>query len=267
MFIDGNLDAVGQTVQQLRDVRRAVTRPGRRPLKDVIKPSTRYGFSGRERQVFLAEAGILGADMGNYFAAIASDNGQAKILREKWLDTLGQFNGRFNNLSPLSSSNGSNVEQMSYWILDHVLNVGAEPNYVAWELLAHNNMGEAAGIDEALGREVGIVAPLSTDFLIAAVFCGYLDQTHGKTFQLAPIAIAVDEGGTVLSIFTAHMKEVAIYIDGVGEGQTARAAYGMVKEIFSDRPIHKPVNKRMEDIIPTFKFKVLSRPRGMMQGR
>jgi hypothetical protein len=256
-FRDSNLSAVGETIRHLRDIRRAVTKPEKKPLREVFRRTTRYAPESLDRQSLLVEAEMLAIAGGDYLAAFAGKN-QEHFFREKWFDTVSDFARVYGNLNPLSV-NEVPLTESSYWVLDHAFNLALDPNYLTWELLIHNNMGDSSDVKDLLDKNTGVVAPLSSDYLIAAIFRGYLEQNEGRAFRLHPMAIAVNGGISVLADRTLDLPEVAIYIDAIGNGQTAEIAYGLLQRIFPDKTIHKPNMLLADDIVPTFGWKAIPR--------
>ncbi|MEK7551129.1 MAG: hypothetical protein AAB532_00830 [Patescibacteria group bacterium] len=258
-FRRNNVSAVGETLSHLRDIRSAVTRPEKRPLRKIFKHDVRYAPKPFDRQVMLVQAEMLAIAGGDYLAAEAGRNGESTVLRERWLDTLSDFSNTYTHLSPLSGNHDS-LGNASYWVLDHAFNVDRDPNYITWELLIHNNGGNALDVSDLIDRKTGVVAPLSSDYLIAAIFRGYLDQNQGRTFDLYSIALGINHGITVLdaSVFLGG-NEFAIYIDGVGDGQTAQATYDSLQKMLPDKTIYQPNNLRLDQVVPTFEWQSIPR--------
>lgn len=253
------LPVIESTLTQLRDIRRAVTLPQRKPLREIFT-SGRYANNTYRRQYFMVEAEFLATAAGDSLAATAIHSEEEKILREKWMDTLSDFISSYKNIKPLNAS-VTNTQEMGFWVLDHVLNIEADPTYVQWDMFSYNNLG-AQTIEELIVKQTAVVSPLSTDYLIATIYRGFYEQTQGEGFKLFPVALGVDKGRNVLSAgaLLEDSKELAIYLDGVGQGLTGQDLEAFLKGIFPGKIVHSPTTLQPEEVVPTFDWVSFPRP-------
>ncbi len=258
--LESNLGAMQETIAQLRDIRRAVTIPQGRPLTNLILPR-RYASSSVDRQVLLSEAKIIAGACGDYVSAAITEGSDKQTLRERWIDVLSEAIGTYRRTEQLSA-NKVHLRESSYWVFDHALNLMINPSFLAWDMLVHNNMG-VEDLKKLIERKIGVIAPLSSDFLIASIFRSYLKRTEGETFNLYSMAVAVGEGRTVVHYAAADSPELSFYLDKAYVGSTGEAAYEALKDVFPNKVIHVPNKTRVKDVPSDVEWKSL--PRGIQR--
>ena len=247
LWTDQELRDLNDTVINLRRIRTAATAH----LQDgpVNKLFSRFRDSqpptNEDRQIMLLDAEVLAAAAGDFFATKISRVTNGQVEKQGWLDALSDTRASYKKVKPTTAARTKPIEVADI-VVDHLRALSIDPMYVLnWELFTFNNVG-ATDIAELIKGHIGIISPLSGDFLVASTYCSYLDQINGKSFPLKPsaptrnlemVVLPVDEHGK--GVFE-DLPEVAIYLDVYETGNTGLALIRSLKEAYPSHVVHEP---------------------------
>ena len=117
-----------------------------------------------------------------------------------------------------------------------------DPKYqLYWDFFENNKLG--VSIDDL--QDMGIISPLSGDYLIASFYSSYLRRTRGKSFDTHTAALSKDLSVVVLPLADGKYpfedkSKIGIYIDTTETGNTARALLKKVQECYPEKTILPP---------------------------
>lgn len=254
LWTDEELFGIERTLVNLRRMRTAAT-CGLEPPKTGIRAylsTIREFLEGpipEDRQKVLSDAQNLAGSAGYVFADISTRNGRDAVRQEEWRDLLRQTTEQYARY-PTTTFARTRKQAATLSIMGHLKAMTADPEYVLnWDLFRTNNLG-SRNVQSLLRRNITVVAALSGDLFMAAIYRAYLDVTRGKSFDLRAAAMDKD-----LKYFTLpdlsdlaldRKREVGIFLDIVETGKTSRAMLNALRSSYPDLKIHIPRSQRIE---------------------
>ena len=259
LWTNKELDNLLSTIDTLRRLRSATTL-GMEPF-----PSGIMGTWGRwrhperfqepaDRHNVLLDAEDLGIKAGNFLAERLAKDTRDPAKFESWNETLERTRESYKGYEALTFAATGNLEVPGS-IITHMRALHSDPEYMLkFDLLHHNYLG-AGNIEGLVQKRLTIVAPLSGDFLLAAVYRAYLEQTRGRTFHLKAAALSRNLQGVVIpnDELMEENPEIAIFLDVTETGETARALLSALNSSYPDKVIHEPGIEGMRERYLGFK--------------
>lgn len=253
IWTNQELRDLGSTVQILRRIRTATTAQMEPPKRGVV------GFFGKllgerefptpdNRLAVLEEAERLGFAAGNYLATrFIRDNRDGQLLKA-WESVLDETSVKYSDFPETTFAKTKNIDVIGSTLARMRVIYGDPSHMIKWDLFENNRLG-ASSIDALLTKKVTIIAPLSGDFLIAAVYQTYLEKTRRKTFKLKAAALSRNLKGVVLpDLGNQSDKEIGIYMDVVDSTKTGTALLHAAREEYPLARIHTPSTTPTNDI-------------------
>lgn len=255
LWKDEELTGMEETISSLRRMRSAaVTHAPTLSLR--IRRTFNHLLGGQEQiyqqQEALSHAEELANAAGDFFAAKISKTTQENTELEKWQDLLSDAGRYYRLYGAITYARTSLIEVVGYSIIGRLRNVHIDPNYMLqWDLLENNNLG-ADSIEKLVTQDIGVISPLSGDYLMASIYSSYLKRTRGKSFPTRAAALSKDLSVIVLPISAdgnvpfEDKSTIGIYIDTTETGETARALFRKLQETYPQKTVHKPKFERTE---------------------
>ncbi|MDO8555612.1 MAG: hypothetical protein Q7R96_00370 [Nanoarchaeota archaeon] len=252
LWDDRDIEGMGETVVILRRMRNAATlhTPS---LSMRIHRCLNHLFGGTEeihtQQTALADAETLAQAAGDFFAAKISKTTHHTDEFQKWQDLLFDANNQYLLYTPMTYAQTSLNEVVGYSLIGRMRNTRIDPSYMlTWDLLKNNNLGTNS-IRELLNENIGIISPLSGDYLMACFYSSYLQRTKGKSLSVHAAALSKDL--TTLTLpkdaqgNNPFMNKpcIGIYIDTTETGNTAEALFQGLQTIYQGKKIHTPMRE------------------------
>lgn len=251
------LPVVGSTLVNLRKIR-AVAAPSDARLfyKSSPYPAEAIG-----------DAVNLSLAAGNYLALRAADLGNGRVEKEIWQDELSSVEKKYSGQRPVTSAN-TTAEEVSLSIIDRVQTLSVDPNHLLnYEFSKANNFG-VEDLIELLDREVGVVSPLSGDYLRGMIYRQFVLLTQGRTFPLK-LALASNRLRRVMLEIgnlgqpIEEVSDIGIYLDAIESGRTGESVYKATKLAFPEQVVYEPPINRPE-LVPSKKM-IRARNSGLMR--
>ncbi len=255
LWTDGEIIAVPATVDLLRRMRSAaVTEKPSVYLRSRGAINNFWG--GHERihspQEALAHAEELADAAGDFFAAKLSKTTHRKTEFEKWQDLLSDVKRQYQLYGEMTYARTSVGEVVGNLIIARLRSLHIDPDYtVHWDLFKNNHLG-ANSIEELVRKDLGIISPLSGDYLMARVYRSYLQRTRIKSFPVHAAALSRDLSVLVLpTTADGHLpfgdkSAIGIYLDTTETGNTARALFEHLQTTYPLKTVHEPKMERTE---------------------
>ncbi len=249
LWRDEELIGMPKTISLLRKMRTAAVMH-----KPTISLSVRKILNhllGGQEQIYSQQEALLHAEeladaAGNFFAAKLSKTTQGNTEFQKWQDLLSDAGRQYNLYGTTTYARTSLGEVVGNSIIGRLRNVHIDPKYMMqWDLLENNNLG-ADSIEKLVNQDIGVISPLSGDYLMASVYSSYLRCTIGKSFPTHAAALSRDLSKIVLPINAdGHLPfedkpAIGLYIDTTQTGDTARVLFRVVQEMYPQKTIHRP---------------------------
>ncbi len=242
------------TVYQLRRMRTAavMTTPTRslriwKWLDHAVGGSEKI-YSQQEALTHAQELADAAAD---YFAANISNTKKGTVEKQKWQDLLNDSQRQYALYDTTTYAGTNQLQVVKYDLINRLRNLHIDPEYMLrWDLLENNNLG-APSFSAVLNQSMGIISPLSGDYLVASTYSSYLRRTGRRTFPTRAVALSKDLSEMFLPTNEGKLpfedqSVIGIYIDVTETGNTARALFRKLQETYPKKRIHKPNTKRVE---------------------
>ena len=171
---------------------------------------------------------------------------------EKWQDLLLDAEKQYLLYGTTTYAKTSILEVARNSIIGRLRHIHIDSYHTLhWDLLGNNNLG-VESIGELINKDVGVISPLSGDYLMASVYSSYLRRTRGKSFPTRAAALSKDLSEIVLPVDGkgnlpfADKSIISIYIDTTETGDTARALLKKLQVVYSQKTIPTPNLERSE---------------------
>ncbi|MBS3169414.1 hypothetical protein J4210_02930 [Candidatus Woesearchaeota archaeon] len=247
LWTDLEIAAMPATLSLLRRMRSAAV-TSEDSLFINFKRSINSLFGGNKQiyppQEALEHAVELADAAGDFFAAKLSKTTQGKKEFEQWQDLLADAKRQYQLYGKMTSARTSLGEVIGFALIGRLRALHIDPDYILqWDLLQNNNLGVTS-----LGRlcqgDVGVITPLSGDYLLASTYRSYLQRTRDSSFPLHVAAQRRNLSTTILPLSLHdsldNLSAVGIYVDTTQTGRTAQALYSALREILPEKTVHEP---------------------------
>lgn len=114
--------------------------------------------------------------------------------------------------------------------------------FLSWDLTENNYLG-ASSLDELVEEDIGVIAPLSGDYMLTSVYSNFLKWHKDSTFDVEPIIIGkvlknpiYARNDDELLVFEDKSK-IGIYLDTKETGATSEAIYTFLKKSYANSNI------------------------------
>jgi hypothetical protein len=208
----------------------------------------------KNKDLVLLDAEKLGTTMADFVASRLTNTSDGKKELEEWQDTLSSMKSEYKQYK-VSTYSKTNI--IGATIALRLRNLKSNPNIMLnWDLTINNNLG-AGSIDELIEKDIGIISPLSTDYLIVTSYSSYLMRARDRSFMVKPAALNQDLTKAALpkesggNRFFEKYKEIGVFIDTTNTGKTGERLYNSVKKEYQDKVVYKPPSKYVL-FTPTF---------------
>ncbi len=255
LWKDEELIGMTKTISLLRKMRTAAVM--HKPTISLrVRRILNHLLDGQE-QIYSQQEALLHAEeladaSGDFFAAKLSKTTHGNTEFQRWQDLLSDAGRQYSLYGTTTYARTSLGEVVGNSIIGRLRNVHIDTKYMLqWDLLENNNLG-ADSIEELINQDIGVISPLSGDYLMASVYSSYLRRTMGKSFPTHASALSRDLSKIVLPVNAdGHLPfedkpAIGIYIDTTQTGDTARALFGMIQESYPQKTIHMPKFQRTE---------------------
>lgn len=237
LWTDQELQGITDTVVHLRKMRTAAFEQEPQGVHRL--------FSHRiPQEVVLFDARELASNAGNFFAATVSHATDGRHEREAWLDGISMARRKYRG-KEASTHAKTTPTDVGESMISKLRNLSIDPAYVVnWWIAIANNLG-ANSADDLIKRGVGVVSPLSGDYLMATTLRGYLDMTRGEAY---PLKLAIANRQPSLVIFERgeqgmpfdELREIGIFQDIAQTGDTGRALHAALVKEYPSHTIFEP---------------------------
>jgi hypothetical protein len=224
------------TVENLRRIRTAAVK-GKNHFWKPVKNNA------------LLDAENLGRIAGNFISICLTDISDGKIELEEWLDAVADLRKKYRKYDQ-STHIKSSVSESVNLMIRRINSLNKMPNnIISWELTENNNFG-TENVDELMSKDIGIISPLSSDYLMISIYNNYLEKTSGKMFLVKPAALSSDLKDIVLpkcpndDFALRNVSEIGVFINIRSKGDTGRTLFEAIKKKYPGKTIHKPSEKR-----------------------
>lgn len=253
LWTDRQLKGMTDTVLYMRKIRTAATteisptsNSTRRLMSVLRRPGPESVNTAKSREVILFDAERLGATAGSFFAARLSGNSSGDLEFEEWQDTLSDVQKEYRKYKDSTYAKTGMLEVVGNSVIGRLRNLSIDPNYMLrWDLTLNNNLG-ARNVNELIQKNMGVMSPLSGDYIMSCTYSSYLERMLGRTFPTKPAALSSDlrlvvlpkdkEGKEVFEL----VPEIGIYIDTTDTGNTGRVLFQAVKEAYPNQRVLEP---------------------------
>ncbi|HLC75685.1 MAG TPA: hypothetical protein VJB82_01005 [Candidatus Peribacterales bacterium] len=255
LWKDEEIIGMNETMLRLRRMRSAATmhswsigvlakKFGLR-LRGIIEPE-------HSQQESLSDAQKLADAAADFFAARISKTSAGKQEFQKWQDLLSDAQRQYRLYAITTYARSKLVDAVGQTVIGRLRNLHIDPDHMMnWDFTEGNNLG-IESTDELLEKNIGIVSPLSGDYLSASTYQAYLRRTKGKTFPLTPAAMSGDLSHIVLlqgedgSLPFADKDEIGFFLDATETGNTGRALASHMSHLYPEKIVHKPIDEKVE---------------------
>ena len=247
LWTDEEILAMPATIDLLRKMRSAaVCEPSfylrsRRTLNHLLGGQEEIHPS----QEALSHAEELADAAGDFFAAKISKTTRRKTEYEKWQDLLSDGRRQY-RIYGASTYAKTSLGEVASAFIGRLRSLHIDPRYtLEWQLLKNNNLG-VDSIERLVNKNMGVISPLSGDYVMARVYSSYLRRTRGRSFpthaaalsrDLLVVTLPVNAGGS--PVFE-DKSVIGIYIDTTETGNTARALFKHLQTIYPQKEVHEP---------------------------
>lgn len=216
-----------------------------RKIRTVASPGdSRFQFNSKPYpEVPIGNAQGLAVAAGNYLALRATNLDNGRQEREEWQDILSDVSRFYAQEKGTSfTRNDPSGAALSVYKTVNQLTVCTDVS-LGWMFSAKNNFGYNA-INRLLDSFVGVVAPLSGDYLQATFYRAYFALTRDRTFPLklavpsAKLRRVLLQRGNLGKPFD-EIEEIGIFLDIVETGETGRSVYNSLKKEYPDKLIYQ----------------------------
>ncbi|GEM_PF-2740734 len=261
LWTEKELNGMSQTVSTLRRMRSAATLD-KTTLGLRMRKKINNLLGGKEKiyspQEALADAEELGYVAGDFFAAKLSKTTHGKTEFEKWQDLLSDAEKQYTLYGETTYAGTGIVEVAGQLLIGRMRTLHIDSQHMLeWDLLENNNLG-AQSIQQLINQDVGIISPLSGDYLMSSIYSSYLQRTRGNSFAIRPAALSEDLTDLVLPLdkksnFPFENKSaIAIYVDTIATGNTAKALFKHLQGLYPQKII--PPNLKRKEYYPSDKI-------------
>lgn len=264
LWSDQELIAMEATVVSLRKIRTATTTKPEEQKKGIIKffplvRESRSRLPQKDKEVVLFDAEKLANTAAYFFALKISKTASGDREKQEWQDTLSDTNKKYGKLSPTTYAR-TTKQDVTVSLVGHLRHLSIDPSYMLkWDLLQANHLG-AQTIEQLVDGTIGVISPLSGDYLLANTYSKYLELLKKKKFPVKPAACSSDLTFIVLPVDSegknifGHLSQIGIYLDAVDTGNTGKALYQFLKQVYPTHIVHEPIAQKIE-FIPSKKMR------------
>ena len=255
LWKDEEIIGMNETMLRLRRMRSSATMRGWSigvlakkfglRLQGIIEPE-------HSPQESLSDARQLADAAADFFATRISRTSNAKQEFQKWQDLLSDAQKQYRLYAVTTYARSKLVDAVAQTVIGRLRNLHIDPDYMMnWDCTVGNNLG-IESTNELLERNIGVVSPLSGDYLSASTYQSYLRRTKGRTFPLTPAAMSGDLSHVVLlqgedgSLPFADKDEIGFFLDATETGNTGRALASHMSQLYPEKIVHKPIEEKVE---------------------
>jgi hypothetical protein len=251
MWTNEQLAGMGDTISTLRRMRTVATGAPSMSLRERLsvlfkKPQIDEDVMEGQRQGVLYDAEHLASAAGTFFASHISHTHEEVKAQQAWLDGLSDALKKYGKFRETTYRKTETFMVATASLVSRLRYLSIDPTYVLdWELTQNNNLG-LKEIGELRSRNIGVVSPLSGDYLMACVYRSYLKIKHGNTFAVSPAALSRDVRTVVLQrtptgtgVFD-HTTRIGMYMDTTQSGNTGKVLYAAVKAQYPKATVYEP---------------------------
>jgi hypothetical protein len=261
LWTDEEIMSMPKTIELLRRMRSAaVSQPS---IGICSKKALTRLFGGQEQiysqQEALTHAEEIANAAGDFFAAKLSKTTRGNREFEKWQDLLHNKKRQYKLYGPTTYAKTDLGEVVGNSVISRMRNLDIDANHMlTWDLLENNNLG-ATTICELVDQDIGVISPLSGDYLMARIYSSYLQRKRGKSFPVRAIALTKDLSVVNLPTNTddspvfEDKSAIGIYIDTNETGNTARKIFKYLNQHYPQKTIHPPKFEKVE-FVPSKKI-------------
>lgn len=255
LWTDEEVLGMDATYHTLRRMRTAATMI--EPTLFLRMGRTINNLLGGQARIYSKQEALLQAEelanaAGDFFAAKLSKTTHDKKEFEKWQDLLSVAQRQYELYQEATFSKAALKNAVGDSLLGRMRNLHVDPRYMLeWDLLENNNLGVET-IKELINQDIGIISPLSGDYLLSKIYSSYLKHTRGDSFSVRAVALSEDLSRLVLPLDKEgnlpfeNKKTIGIFIDTTATGNTARVLFEILQEAYPQKIISEPTFKTSE---------------------
>lgn len=254
LWTDEEIIAMPATIDLLRRMRSAAVSQYSFYIRS--RRALNHFFGGQEQihsqQEALSHAEELADAAGDFFAAKLSKTARGKTEYERWQDLLSDGERQYKLYGTATYARTTLREVVGNSVIGRMRHLHIDANHtLEWDLLENNNLG-ADTIDGLINQGVGVISPLSGDYLMAKVYSSYLQRKRGKSFAVRAAALSRDLSVVTLPVNAGDAPvfddkpAIGIYIDTTETGNTGRALFEYLQTIYPQKTVHEPKFERTE---------------------
>lgn len=237
LWTDRDLQGITDTVVYLRKMRTAAFEKEPEGIRALFVHRI-------PQEVVLFDARELASNAGNFFATTISHATDGRHEREAWLDRISLARRKYKGKE--TSTHAKTVPtDVGQNTISKLRDLSIDPAYVVnWWITLANNLG-ANSTDDLIQRGVGVVSPLSGDYLMATTLRSYLDMTRGGAYPLK-LAIANRDVSSVIfergeqGMPFGELREIGIFQDVAQTGETGRALHAALAKAYPSHTVFEP---------------------------
>lgn len=251
LWSDEDIIGMDRTVLQLRKMRSAIT--GDLPsaifrFRQMVKRALFQTDTRTETsEEILLKAENLADAAGDFFAAHLSNITDGSHELELWQHKVSEAEALYGMYKISTYARSSMSDVVGNSIIGRLRNIHIDPEHMLhWDLVKNNNLGSTSVHDLIQKSDIGILAPLSGDYLMASTYSAYLRRTEGKTFPTKAVALNRNLTKIVLPEAFQEKSEIGLYIDTTETGNTSRVLFENIQNAYPGEKVHKPNMERVE---------------------
>jgi hypothetical protein len=248
LFTSSEHDKIASSVEHLRRMKDAATigleQSWSQRVKSLFSRTNNVDISSPDRQLPLKAAEALASTTASFLVARISKGSYQEELEAlgETVERAQQEYGNYKGISYTSIPPSAVAERIAM----NLQYLDIDPDYVlAWHMTRVNNIGYS-NLNTFLNQNVGIISPLATDYLTAALYRKFIVDQMGKNeFLLHPAATSRQLQGVVLPKNSEgervyqNVDEIAVFLDIITTGSTGRAVLERIKQQYPDKKIHE----------------------------
>lgn len=220
-----------------------------RAMRTAAFPS--HGFLSRFQrtsplpvQEIATDARNLSTTAGSYLALRASGLETGIREREELEHVIADVKTKYREYRP-GSFTGTKSMDPAESIIDKLKTLSIDPDHaLRWELVESADF-DVDSVADFLDREIGLVSPLSGDYLRGSIYRSFLFYTQDRTFPYQMAIASIDLRSVVLEAGNLgrsfeELTEIGIYLDISASGSTGEAVYRAVSLAYPDKTVFEP---------------------------
>ncbi|MCH8519241.1 MAG: hypothetical protein LAT82_00610 [Nanoarchaeota archaeon] len=240
-----HLYLLSQTVQNLRRMRTACVSSGLTFSQKLNKNINNFA-GGNQREISPKQAYQDAQELANLMSSISSKGvimGEMddKLIRD--IEIFLQDSTKDYGLYEEGTFSGAGMQNVIFRSMKGRMKcLTYDPeHFLTWELTINNNLGNNKSLTDALSKEMpSVVAPLSGDYLLALIYSKYLEQTRGKSFEIAPIMLSSDletyyyPKDNLEKLPYLNKRKIGVYTDTKDSGSTIERLDEILRQVYKE---------------------------------